>query len=460
MAPASSKTPEKSGAPHYVLIDAANALYRAFFALPPMRNAAGEPTNAVLGFANMLQKVIREEKPDCIAVVFDAPGPTFRHEVFPEYKAGRDKQAEDLTQQFPMARELTELYGLPMLMVEGVEADDVIATVVETVPKDASVTIISTDKDLMQLVNERVNLLDTMKDRRYDADAVQERFGVPPELLLDVRALVGDPSDNIPGVKGIGQKGAANLINEWGSLEALLEHADEVKAKRAREALQELADDARLSKSLSTLRKDVALPVTPAELYLREPDTEALRARLTHLGFKRLLAKLDEEQVAAEGGEAPATPKASTETNLEIITDAKALAGLVKKLKKTERVCMLPVLPEVGLLQEPLVGLAFSTAPGKAAYVPLAHRLGESESGMDLLGATQLQASDLVDAVAPLISGKKPTAWMASDAKVVVTAFAELGVELPSACFDLTLAGFLIDSGGSRSPEALASAHL
>ncbi len=460
MAPAASKTSKKIDALHYVLIDAANTLYRAFFALPPMRNPAGEPTNAVLGFANMLQKVIREEQPDCIAVVFDAPGETFRHEIFPEYKAGRDKQAEELTQQFPMARELTELYGFPMLMVEGVEADDVIATLVETVPKDASVTIISTDKDLMQLVSERVNLLDTMKDRRYDPAAVEERFGVPPELLLDMRALVGDPSDNIPGVKGIGQKGAANLINEWGSLETLLEHADEVKAKRAREALQTLADDARLSKTLSTLRKDLSLPVTAAELKLRDPDVEALRARLAHLGFKRLLAKLDEEQAGEEGTEAPAKTSAPQQVDVEIIDDAKGLASLVKKLKKTERVSIVPVLPEVGLMQEPLVGLAFSLAAGKAAYIPLAHRFGEAQGAMDLLGSTQLQAAEVVQAIAPLLTGKMPKLWTASDAKSVSTAFGELGTELPPACFDLTLAGFLIDAGGSRLPEALALTHL
>lgn len=460
MAPATSKTSKKSAAPHYVLIDAANALYRSFFGLPPMRNASGEPTNAVLGFANMLQKVIREEKPDCIGVIFDAPGKTFRHEAYPEYKAGRDKQPEDLTQQFPMARELTELYGLPMLMVEGVEADDVIATLVETVPQDATVTIISTDKDLMQLVNERVTLLDTMKDRRYDIAAVEERFGVPPEKLLDMRSLVGDPSDNIPGVKGIGEKGAANLINEWGDLETLLEHAGEVKAKRAREALQTLADDARLSKSLSTLKKDVVLPIAPDDLYLRKPDAEALRARLSQLGFKRLLAKFDEEQSVEEGGEAPAAVPAPAKVKLEIVQNAKSFEGLLKKLKKSKQLCILPVLPEAGLMEEPLVGLAFSLGAGNAAYVPLAHRLGEVDSGMDLLGATQLEVTAVVEAVGELLQGEKPTPWIASDAKSVCTAFSELGVELPSACFDLTLSGFLIDAGGLRTAEALAEAHL
>jgi len=197
-----------------VVIDAANFLYRAFFGVPPLRNASGLPTHAVYGFAQMLRKILREEQPDAIAVAMDPPGGSFRNEIDPAYKAQRDAQPEDLSLQVPLARELVQAWRIPILEVPGFEADDVIATLVRTAPEDMEVVIVSTDKDLMQLVGDRVVLLDTMKDRRIGPKEVEERFGVPPAQVLDLRALVGDPSDNIPGVRGIGEKGAARLIRE------------------------------------------------------------------------------------------------------------------------------------------------------------------------------------------------------------------------------------------------------
>ena len=203
-----------------VVIDGANAIYRAFFAIPGLRSPDGTPTNAALGFATMLAKVVREEAPDLIAVAFDPRGGSFRKRVFEGYKAGRDAQPEDLSSQIPLVREIIEAWGIPLLEVPDFEADDVIGTLVAKAPDDVRVTILSTDKDLMQLVSDRVTLLDGIKDRRYEPADVEKRFGVPPEKMLDLRALVGDPSDNIPGVKGIGEKGAAKLILEHGDLEA------------------------------------------------------------------------------------------------------------------------------------------------------------------------------------------------------------------------------------------------
>jgi 5'-3' exonuclease len=223
-----------------VLIDAANCLYRAFFApFPPLRTTDGTPTKAVYVFATMLRKLVREEQPDAIAVVMDPPGGSFRRELFAEYKGTREAQPEELTVQFPLARELAGAWRIPILEVEGFEADDVIATLVAKASPDTEVVIVSSDKDLMQLVGERVALLDTMKDRRIGPPEVEARFGVGPDQLLDVRALAGDSSDNIPGVKGIGEKGAAKLVQEFGTLEELLANAEKVKAKRAREALLE-----------------------------------------------------------------------------------------------------------------------------------------------------------------------------------------------------------------------------
>ena len=193
-------------------------MYRAFFAIPGLRAPDGTPTNAVLGFATMLAKVVREESPDLIAVAFDPRGGSFRNRLFEGYKEGRDAQPEDLSVQLPLVREIIEAFRIPLLEVPDFEADDVIGTLVELAPDDVDITILSSDKDLMQLVDERVTLLDGIKDRRWRPADVEERFGVPPEKMLDWRALVGDPSDNIPGVKGIGEKGAAQLIIEWGGL--------------------------------------------------------------------------------------------------------------------------------------------------------------------------------------------------------------------------------------------------
>jgi DNA polymerase-1 len=288
-----------------VVIDGANAIYRAFFALPPLRAPDGTPTNAALGFASMLVKVLREEAPDLIAIAFDPPGGSFRKEVFAEYKAGRAKQPEDLTAQIPLVRELIAAFRVPLLEVAGYEADDVIGTLVERAPADLEVAIVSSDKDLMQLVSDRVTLLDGMKDRRIGPAEVEARFGVPPAKMLDLRALIGDSSDNIPGVKGIGEKGAAQLINEWGTLEALLANAGDVKAKRAREALLAQADEARLSKELSRLRCDVELPIALDDLARIEPDNERLREIYKRLGFTRLLDALGTEV----GGGGAAAPK-------------------------------------------------------------------------------------------------------------------------------------------------------
>ena len=239
-----------------VLIDGTNTLYRAFFAIPDLRAPDGSPTNAAYGFVNMLGKVLREESPDAVIVVFDARGETFRHRLFQEYKAGRDAQPEDLSAQIPVVRELIDAHRIPIIEVEDFEADDVIATLVERAPESAQITIVSTDKDLMQLVDERVSLLDGVKDRRYGPSDVEERFGVPPGQILDLRALIGDPSDNIPGVAGIGAKGAASLIQEWGDLDNLIAHREEVKPTRARNALAAQHERALLSKRLATLRSD------------------------------------------------------------------------------------------------------------------------------------------------------------------------------------------------------------
>ncbi len=435
--------PPKGG--HLVIVDAANCLYRAFFALPPLRTATGFPTNAAYGFVTMLRKVIREETPDHMVVVFDPPGgKSFRQEIYPEYKAQRDKQPEDLSAQMPAVHELIESHRLAVLQVPGVEADDVIATLVSEAPEGFRVTILSTDKDLMQLVDERVTLLDTMKDRRYDPAAVEERFGVPPSRVLDTRALVGDPSDNIPGVRGIGEKGAAKLMQQWGTLESLLEHVQDVKPTRAKNALLAGADDARLSKELATLRDDVELPLRLEELALGEPDRDTLRELFDRYEFTRLLDELDAE--SGEDAAPMAGAPAEASTRAEVCRDLDVLAEALRALDADEA----PVLAAIGspesALREPPVGLAVALGAGRSLYLPVGHEEGENVDPADLAAALE----------EPLGEGR----WGGRDTKLLQVWFGEYGVFPAPPAFDLGLAAFLVDPAAARHSAALASQHL
>jgi DNA polymerase-1 len=444
----SPKRKDASAPACIAIVDAANFLYRAFFAIPGLRAPDGTPTNAVYGFANMLNKLVREEKPDAILIALDARGKNFRHELFPDYKGTRDAQPEDLTTQLPIFRELVEAWGLPALEVEGFEADDLIATVAARAPEASRILIVSTDKDLMQLVDDRVELVDTMKDRRYDAEAVEKRFGVPPGQVLDLRALVGDSSDNIPGVKGIGEKGAAKLIHEWGDLENLIAHAGEVKAKRAREALEAHADEARLSKQLATLRDDAPLPVDLDELPEVAPDREKLLELYRRLGFTRLV-----DALAAEGEGAAAVPVAPAEARpTEIVGTKRALAALAKSLAGAERIALHLVGCEQGAMRDEPVGLAVSTPDGGSAYLAFAHEgLGEQ---------TEIELPDAIAALEPLLAGGKARPWAARDAKLVAAVLGENGLDLPVPDFDLEVAAFLLDPAGARTTPTLAQQHL
>jgi DNA polymerase-1 len=428
---------------HWLLVDGTNALYRAFFALPALRAPDGTPTNAAYGFVTMLGKVLREERPDRVIVVFDALGETFRDRIFEEYKAGRDAQPEDLSAQLPIVRELVDAHRIPILEVAGFEADDVIATLVARAPADARVTIVSTDKDLMQLVSDRVTLLDGMKDRRYGPAEVEERFGVPPGRMLDLRALCGDPSDNIPGVPGIGEKGAAALLAEWGDLERLLEHAGEVRAKRAREALLAHAERARLSKRLSTLRTDAPIPEAALGAARAEPDRDRLRALFERLGMRRLLAT--EATAELPPGEATAGERVAAGLDVRLVRGEGELRSLALELAKEPCVSLVWVAGDESPLAGEPVGLAFALGPDGAAYLPLApHGLAFEEVAARL---------------APLLGTGGSVAWGGGDAKGAQVLFGERGVELSVPHFDVELAAQLLDPSGSSTLAALAAQH-
>src|SRR4249919_3225186 len=327
-APAVQARPVKKG-DHVFLVDGSSYIFRAYHALPPLhRKSDGLQVNAVLGFCNMLWKLLRdmkpEERPTHLAVVFDKSERTFRNEMYSEYKANRTEPPDDLRPQFAFIREAVRAFDLPCLEQIGFEADDLIATYVRLACEaGANATIVSSDKDLMQLVNDCVLMYDTMKDRRIGIPEVVEKFGVPPEKVIEVQSLIGDSTDNVPGVPGIGVKSAAQLIGEYGDLETLLARVAEIKQEKRRQALIENAENARLSKKLVTLYDHVVLDVPIGDLAVHEPDYKRLVAFLKAMEFHGLTRRVaefsgvDPAEIAPEprlaGGPAPIPAPASRE---------------------------------------------------------------------------------------------------------------------------------------------------
>src|SRR5688572_7761244 len=299
---------------HLFLVDGSGYIFRAYHALPPLsRKSDGLQVNAVLGFCNMLWKLLcdmkPEEKPTHLAVVFDKSEKTFRNEMYGEYKANRSAPPDDLIPQFPLIREAVRAFDIPCLEQAGFEADDLIATYARLACEaKATTTIVSSDKDLMQLVCDTVQLYDTMKDKRIGAPEVFEKFGVGPEKVIEVQALIGDSSDNVPGVPGIGVKTAAQLIVEYGDLETLLARAGEIKQQKRRESLIEHAEAARLSKKLVTLDQNVKLDVPVADLAVHAPDYKNLIAFLKAMEFNTLTRRVAEAG-NIEASEIAANPK-------------------------------------------------------------------------------------------------------------------------------------------------------
>ena len=284
------------------LIDGSSYIYRAYYAIRHLSNSKGMATNAIYGFTNMLLKVVRELQPDRLAVIFDSKGPTFRTEIYPEYKANRSAMPEDLVPQIPYIKRVVKAFNLPGIEMNGYEADDIIATLARKFAVEGmDVTVVTGDKDLMQVVNQHVRLLDTMKDKTYGPQEVAERFGAA-EKVIEVQALAGDSSDNVPGVPGIGEKTAKVLIDEFGDLETLLASLDRVKGKR-RENLEKFADQARMSKQLVTLVDDLPLNLDDHDFAIAEPDREALTELFKECEFHKLLQEFSAAERASASGD-------------------------------------------------------------------------------------------------------------------------------------------------------------
>ena len=419
-----------------LLVDASNSIYRAFFALPALANSAGVPTHATLGFTTMLQKALREIAPDYVAVIWDSPGHKRRKELYADYKATRDATPDDLRAQIPWIRRIVDAYGLATVESEGEEADDVIATLTRAAEREGiEVEILSTDRDLFQLVTPTVRVADTMRDKHYGPAEVETRFGVPPEKLLDLRALVGDSSDNIPGVKGIGEKGAAELLRSFGSLDAMLGAIDSIQGKRPREALRAGADSARLSRELSRLRDDLPIPFDRERMAMPAPDVAVLAELFRELELRRLLEQL---------GDAPARAVAvvAVEVALSVATAPAEVEKLRERLAAAETLALEPALEPESPMTGALLGLGLAATPDTATLVPLRP---ESES---------------LEILRPLFEDPERV-WIGTDLKAAAIALARRGITLAGELRDTTVAAYVVDpSQQIDRPEALARTHV
>jgi DNA polymerase I len=437
--------------PSLYIVDALNFLFRAFHALPPLTTSRGVQTGAIYGLCQMILRIEREQRPTHLCVVYDAPGDNFRNAIFPAYKAHRPPMPPELAAQLGMVRRVIEAFGLTQLEVEGFEADDIIATLAG-IAKAAGMEVVvcSSDKDLLQLCDEQVAVLDTMRNRRLGPAEVREKFGVLPDRVGDVLALMGDSIDNVPGVAGIGPKTAAELINKFGSLEALLAGAHEIKGKRG-VSIVEAADAIRLSRELVRLREDVPLPRTLEELHRIEPDKEQLRALFRELEFSRLAEQLSPSGVAAiaphaeEAAAPPAVPEALPEAPppppVAAITDAEGLGVLVRQIEAAGAVGLAALYDGDSSVRSDLVGLGFALPDGTRAYLPLCHRY---------LGAPScLSEAAALRALAPLLASPA-IAKHAHDVKTLEVLLRQRGLTLGGVASDSMLAAYLLDASRTR----------
>ncbi|HUB95609.1 MAG TPA: DNA polymerase I [Stellaceae bacterium] len=379
---------------HVFLVDGSGFIFRAYHALPPLTRPDGTPVGAVLGFSNMLLKLLQGTDADHIAVVFDTARATFRSKIYEAYKANRPEPPDDLVPQFKLVREATDAFNVCRIERDEYEADDLIAAYsCRAVEAGADVTIVSSDKDLMQLVGDRVRLLDPIKDKPIGAAEVQEKFGVGPDKVIDVQALCGDSVDNVPGVPGIGVKTAAELISTYGDLETLLARAAEIKQPKRRQSLIDFAEQARISKRLVTLDKGAPLPVPLEALAVKPLEREKLQRFLAENNFRTLLARVARlgQEPPRPSGLAPAAAAAiapsptaepdrgEVERRYELIQDAASLERWIEAAQAQGVVAIDTETSSVDSAVADLVGISLALAPGHACYIPVAHRAPEGE---------------------------------------------------------------------------------
>lgn len=460
-----------------ILVDGSSYLYRAYHAFPPLTNSAGEPTGAMYGVLNMLRSLLLQYQPSHVAVVFDAKGKTFRDELFAEYKSHRPPMPDDLRAQIEPLHSMVKAMGLPLLVTPGVEADDVIGTLALEAEKAGHAVLISTgDKDMAQLVTPNVTLINTMNNTILGPQEVCDKYGIPPELIIDFLALMGDSSDNIPGVPGVGEKTAQALLQGIGGLDALYGNLESIAtlsfrgAKTMAAKLEQNKEVAYLSYKLATIKTDVELDLTCAELTVSEPDVDTLQQLFKQYEFKRWLADVEagvwlenkkgagakvadaaKPAAAAEAPKALAEAKLSQEGYVTILDEA-TFTDWLARLKKADVFAFDTETDGLDTLTANLIGLSFAIAPGEAAYLPVAH---------DYLDAPpQLDRAYVLEALKPLLEDDKALK-VGQNLKFDMSLLARYGIEMRGIAYDTMLESYVLDSvGGRHDMDSLADRYL
>ena len=440
-----------SDSPPLVLVDGSSYLYRAFHALPPLTNSKGEATGAVKGVISMLRRLQLDYPDSPVVVVFDAKGKTFRDDMYPEYKANRPSMPDELREQVQPIHDIVRAMGLPLLCIEGVEADDVIGTLARQASSEARKVIISTgDKDMAQLVDDRVTLVNTMTNTVMDPDGVVEKFGIGPELIIDFLALMGDKVDNIPGVAGVGEKTALGLLQGLGGLQSIYDSLDQVEtlsfrgAKTMAAKLEAERDNAFMSYTLATIKTDVEMPEGPSDLENRATDNEALVQLFTRMEFKGWLDEL------LTDGEAPVVE--AIETDYETVLDEAVFARWLEVLKAAELFAFDTETTSLNYMEARVVGVSFAVEPGRAAYVPFAH---------DYPGAPeQLSAETVLGALKPLLEDAD-VRKVGQNLKYDASVLAYHDISLRGIAFDTMLESYVLNAVGTRHDmDSLALKYL
>ncbi len=446
-----------------VLVDGSSYLYRAFHALPPLVTSSGQPSGAVRGVTTMLRALQRDYPVSTIAVVFDAKGKTFRDELYGDYKSHRPPMPDDLRAQIEPIHQIVTAMGLPMLIIDGVEADDVIGTLaLQAQAANLPVVISTGDKDMAQLVGPGITLVNTMSNTVLDSDGVREKFGIGPELIIDYLALIGDKSDNIPGVPGVGEKTALALLQQLGGLDAIYADLPRVAelefrgAKKMPEKLEANRELAYLSYLLATIKVDVELPQSAVELANSSADQEALLALFTQLEFKSWLRELSGSQPAPAAepkqGARLATPPPAAELVVETVLTQAQLQTWVDKLAQAELFAVDTETTSLNYMEAQLVGISLAVEPGSACYIPFGH---------DYLGAPlQLGRETVLEMLRPLLEDASK-AKVGQNIKYDMSVLAEHGIALAGVAFDTMLESYVLDSIGSRHDmDSLAANYL
>ena len=435
--------------PTYVLVDGSSYLFRAYYALPDLRNSKGEATGAIRGVISMIKKLEKDFPESLVVVVFDAPGRTFRDDLYEDYKANRSSTPDDLKEQIQPIKDLVVAMGFPLICMEGVEADDVIGTYALLASKAGQTVIISTgDKDMAQLVNQSVTLVNTMTETMMDRDGVIEKFAVPPELIIDYLALMGDTVDNIPGVPKVGPKTAAKWLNEFGSLESLIDRATEIKGKVG-ENLRNSLEQLPLSKALTTIKTDVEVPISLKDLKRDPADRDLLLKEFGRLEFKGWLAELEGDEIEGENAQ---PPQAIDEKSYELITSIERLEEWVNRLSSVTFFAIDTETTSIDYMSAKLVGVSFAVGVGDAAYLPLAH---------DYVGVpAQVDFDKAIQALKPVLENES-IAKVGQNLKYDLSILASYGLTLKGELYDTMMESYVLNSVATRhNMDALARHYL